>query len=332
MLDVARLAFDHARYQHFAFGHLDRLEHDPLVAVPGIRRLELDRVRLRLPHHVDDVLERNVVVVRPRIVAPAQVHADLLRGNVHERPVERFDVQLHALAKAGEVEISELRVPPHREVRAVDLQRDARGGDGLVLVPHRLGDREDVLFVRPVVVVLEEERGHARRGRGQKTAGRAVCFQRGLQPLGVDARRFHVAHADRPVASGRLAMFPARVRGHAGLGLREGLDVLEHVRRRGGTAEAVQPILDISGVARLSPFAVVDDVDPGLRLFRDRFVDGAAHALDLGGMIHGRAVFAGPHHLFQIVGPRQAADMGSQEAMLAALHRKDDTVARRCLT
>src|SRR6202040_1774936 len=33
MLDVVGLAFDHAGYQNFAFGHLDRLEHDPLVAV-----------------------------------------------------------------------------------------------------------------------------------------------------------------------------------------------------------------------------------------------------------------------------------------------------------
>src|SRR5207244_165418 len=42
MLDVVRLAFDDAGYQHFAVGHLDRLEHDPLVAVVRMRRSELD--------------------------------------------------------------------------------------------------------------------------------------------------------------------------------------------------------------------------------------------------------------------------------------------------
>ena len=161
MLDVVRLAFDDAGYQDFAVGHLDRLEHDPLVAVARVRRLELDRVRLRLPHHVDDVLERHVVVMRTGIIAPAEMHPDLLGRNVHERPVERFDIQLHALPKTGEVEVSELRVASHREVGTVDLQRHAGGGDRLVLVPHRLGNREHVVLVGLVVLVAEEERGHA---------------------------------------------------------------------------------------------------------------------------------------------------------------------------
>src|SRR6266511_539638 len=68
------------------------------------------RVRLRLPHEVDDVLKRHVPMVRTGIVAPAQMHADVSGGNVHQRPVERFDIQLQALSKTGEVEVSELSV------------------------------------------------------------------------------------------------------------------------------------------------------------------------------------------------------------------------------
>src|SRR5256885_8931235 len=71
MLDVVGLAFDDARYQHFAFRHLDRFEHGPLMGVARVRRLELDRVRLRLPHDINDVLKRHVAVVRTGIVAPA---------------------------------------------------------------------------------------------------------------------------------------------------------------------------------------------------------------------------------------------------------------------
>ena len=131
------------------------------MRVARVRRLELDRVRLRLPHDVDDVLERHVVVVWTGIVAPAQMHADLCRRNVHQRAVECLDVQLHALAKTGEVEVLELRMPSHRQVGAVDLQRHASTGDRLVLVAHRLGNREDVVLVGPVVLVAKKESDHA---------------------------------------------------------------------------------------------------------------------------------------------------------------------------
>src|SRR5438094_8899923 len=71
MLDVGGLAFDDAWYQHFAFRHLDRFKHGPLMGVARVRRLELNRMRLRLPHDINDVLKRHVAVVRTGIVAPA---------------------------------------------------------------------------------------------------------------------------------------------------------------------------------------------------------------------------------------------------------------------
>ncbi len=202
MLDVVGLAFDDARYQHFGFRHLDRFEHGPLMGMAGVRRLELNRMRLRLPQDVDDVLKRHVAVVGTGIVAPAQMHPDLSGRNVHERPVERLDVQFHPIAKTGEVEVLELRVAPHRQVGAVHLQRHAGGGDRLVLVPHRLGNREHVVLVGPVILVAEEERGHSGRRRRQERARRAVCLHGGLQPLGILARRLHVSHADRRIARG----------------------------------------------------------------------------------------------------------------------------------
>ena len=78
----------------------------------------------------------------------------------------------------------------------------------------------------------------------------------------------------------------------------------------------MQPVLDIGGVARFPPFAVVDDVDAGLGLLRDGFVHRQAHALVERGDVHGSSVFPRPHHLFQIVGPREAADVrGEKSAM-----------------
>src|SRR5438034_11240435 len=75
MLDVVGLAFDDARYQHFAFRHLHRFEDGPLMCVARIGRLELNRVRLGLPQTINEVLERHAVMVRTGIVAPAQSYA-----------------------------------------------------------------------------------------------------------------------------------------------------------------------------------------------------------------------------------------------------------------
>ena len=52
-----------------------------------------------------------------------------------------------ALRNVVQVEVGVLDVPAHREVGAVDLQHDAGLGDGLVFVPHRLGDGEQIGLV-----------------------------------------------------------------------------------------------------------------------------------------------------------------------------------------
>ena len=62
-----------------------------------------------------------------------------------------------ALRNSSVAERGVLDVAAHRQVGAVDLQDEARLGDGLVLVAHRLGDREQVLLVAAVVLVAEEE-------------------------------------------------------------------------------------------------------------------------------------------------------------------------------
>ena len=61
--------------------------------------------------------------------------------------------------KLVEAQRSELDVPPHREIRAVDLENEPGLGHRLVLVLHRVGDGEEVRLVGRVVVVAKEE-GH----------------------------------------------------------------------------------------------------------------------------------------------------------------------------
>src|SRR5206468_4490471 len=142
-------------------------------------------------------------------------------------------------------------------------------------------------------------------------------------PRDILARRFHVAHADWRIARGRLAMLAPRVGHHACLRVREGLDVLEHIGVA-ASAKTVEPILDVRRVARLPPLAVVDDVDPCLRLPGDDFVDRPAHTLFQSRPVHGDSVFPRPHHRNQIVGARKAADVRGEKAAVVR-HRSSSS-------
>jgi flagellar P-ring protein precursor FlgI len=61
--------------------------------VARVRALEQERLRVHSQNEVDDAFERNVVMVRTLVVAPAEVQADAVRRHVGERMVERLDVQ-----------------------------------------------------------------------------------------------------------------------------------------------------------------------------------------------------------------------------------------------
>ena len=156
MLDVGRLRLDHARAQNLVLGQRVRLEIRELVRVARVGALEQHGLRPGAPDDVGDVAEVDVAGVRARVVAPAQVHPQPLGRDVAQCVVERGDVQADALAEVVEREVRELHVAAHRQVRAIDLQRNSRVGDRLVLVPQALGEREHVLLVVGVVPVREE--------------------------------------------------------------------------------------------------------------------------------------------------------------------------------
>ena len=105
--------------------------------------------RPRLEHDVDDVGERHVAVVRALVVAPAEVHAQLLGRDV--RAAAWFSASTCSCALLAEArrdrQVGELDVAAHRQVGAVELQHEAGLGDRLVLVLHRVGDGVQVLLV-----------------------------------------------------------------------------------------------------------------------------------------------------------------------------------------
>src|SRR6476661_7991712 len=114
--DIRGMPHD-AWYEHLAGRELHLLPDAPFVLVPGIGRLDGDRVRFDLEDQVDDVAQRNIVFVRAVIAAPAGMKPNPVGRDVAQPMVERVDTQLgippvlgdshvgHELPTVGQVRI-----------------------------------------------------------------------------------------------------------------------------------------------------------------------------------------------------------------------------------
>ena len=142
VLNKVGLRLDHARDQHFALGQFHILENRPFMRMAWVGGLEREAARLGEKDGLDDVSERHVAMVRTFVISPAEVQAQPVRRDVLQRVIERFDVEPCLFAEFAEAQLGVLDVPPHREIWAVDLQDQTGLGNGLVFLPHSLGDRE----------------------------------------------------------------------------------------------------------------------------------------------------------------------------------------------
>ena len=143
-------------------GQLHALEDPPLVRVPRVGGLEGDALGTGREDEVEDVGEGDVVVMRPLVVAPAEVDPELLGRDVGHRVIERREVQAGHPPELLEAEVGELDVPAHGQVRTVQLQDEAGPRHRLVLVPHGVRDGEEVGLVA-------RRSGHSgRRGRSRR--------------------------------------------------------------------------------------------------------------------------------------------------------------------
>ena len=238
-----------------------------------------------------------------------------------ERVVERLDVHAGALA-----ELLEARAPrtgcagPWRDRGNRSAARCRPRRPLSYSCAHRVGDREQIGLLARIVVVAEEQRDDARRGRAHERVGPARGRERGLEIVDVGARRRRIAHADRSVAGRRLAARSAGIAEHALGEIGEVGEILVH-EGVAGAAEAGEPVLDVGGIARLRHLAVVDEIDAGLDLLAHHLGDRRAHARRQRRAIDRHALLLGVHHPDEVVGPRQAAGMGGEEALGAAAHR-----------
>ena len=181
MLNIARLAFNHAGDQHLAFGQLHTFKDCIFMRVARVGSFELDGMRARCPDKVDDILKRHVMMMRPRIIAPTHVHPQPLWRDVGRGVIKCCDVKLHRFAKARKVKLAELCVAAHGEIGAIDLQDDARIRNRLIFVAQPFGDSEDIVFVLVVIFVAEEERGDAGGGGAHEGLSPIMFCERGIE-------------------------------------------------------------------------------------------------------------------------------------------------------
>ena len=137
------------------------LPHRPLVLVTGVGRLERDLSDVRAQHRLQDVLQFDVGRVRAVPRTPAQVQADLFLRQTLDGLVDRIDAELREGVIVRDARLRLDLVPVLGKRRVVELQDEARVGDGLVLLAQRARPRGDVL-----VLGLVEARRDASRGSG----------------------------------------------------------------------------------------------------------------------------------------------------------------------
>ncbi len=238
-------------------------------------------------------------------------------------------MQLRLLAPFRQRKVGVLDVPSHTEVGAIHLQRDAGVGDRLVLVTHGFCDGEKVGFLGGVVLVAEEQRYHARRCGRQKSIDASTPGLRCLEMRDIACRCRGIFDLDRRVAGRCLAPRSPGVAEHA---LGEPGKAGEVLVDEGVAfaAEAAQSILDVGGVTRLAHFAVVDDIDARIDLLADHLIHRGCDATFERLRVHRHALFLGEHRPDQVFRAGQAAGMGGQEPIGAALHENLRGVAIFC--
>jgi hypothetical protein len=168
------------------------------------------------------------------------------------------------------------------------------------------------------MLVLEVARDLSRRRRREENVRRSGAGGRLLRQRDVGFERGEVLPLDRARA-GRPML---ERRGEVGEHRRElGKVGLAGAERRGARAiEAGEAVLDVGGVIGTALLAVIDDVEPAGDLLGNDVADRAPNGrLELGRLGSGIVLLV-QHELHHRRRPRQAAGMGGEDALDAALH------------
>ena len=257
--------------------------------------------------------------------------ADAVLGDALQRIVEDLHLALEPAVVLLEGRGRDHTVVGDGGAGVVHLQQEAGVDDGAVFGAQRPGQGDQEVLLGLVVLVLAVRDGAGGRGDGHEGLGRAGGLAGRLQVVDV-ALKLGMAHVfERGHAHG-VGLGGLRPLAAVAAGFQLGVELAETLAigaageriRAGGdralleTAQAGERIERPAG--RFAVFAVVDRIDAGLDLLAHHILDRLAQ-LALVGSRRGRVTLLRLLELFQQVGgPDQAADMGRQDALGAALH------------
>ena len=112
-------------------------------------------------HRIKNFVQFNVAMMRPFVVAPAQVDSNSVRRQIGQRCVEHLDLLVHMNQELLGGLVLERNVAAHRQVRAIDLQHKTGFHDRTVFGTHRVGQGLQIFSMTGVVLILLEHRQHA---------------------------------------------------------------------------------------------------------------------------------------------------------------------------
>ena len=91
------------------------------MRVTRIGRLELNCNQLRFENDIDHFFERNIVIVRPLVIAPAHMHAQRRWRNIAQRMIHDLDLMLCPFQEFRIRQILKTCVSRHGEVGTIKL-------------------------------------------------------------------------------------------------------------------------------------------------------------------------------------------------------------------
>jgi hypothetical protein len=209
-------------------------------------------------------------------------------------------------------------------VRVVDLEQKSGIDNGAIFLTDRLGEREQIVFFAPVEGVAVPVLDARHRRRRHESLGHIHMAERRLEivEVGLQLHRALVGDgsgADEMLVPRMHVLELRRVEVRKGLDLaRPGPRALVAVGRV--DLEAAEAIVDVRDEARLAHLAVADDIDAEIGLLLDDRCDGLRHARAVAGFVDRLAALTGGACRDEIGRPRQAADMGGQDAIGALAH------------
>ena len=325
MLDDVGGMADDPGDQHHILRQLHVRPHLPFMLMTRIGPLDHERADLQLEDQVDDAPERNVGGVRPRPAPPAHVIADLLARQVFDRLIENLDVARHPFEIVLQRRRRHHAVERDRGARVVELHQQAVVDDLLVFVAHRGADCRQHVVIVLVVFVLAVRDDTCRCRHRQEAFRHLHLRQRRFEIVDVLLQQLLTGVADRPDHDEIHGRRSALLRVELGVELCEPAAVgaarpcvasLERPPLE--AAEAVQHVLGPR--ERLAVFAVADDVETALGLLPHHLSHRILQGALVGRLVVGLAGLLGAKEFLQFRRPDQAADVGGENTVRAALH------------